>query len=436
MKDEDILSWIESRRSSVKHEIIPIDIHELRNWKFYDYGINHNSGKFYQIQFRRNELDGKSWDQPIINQPEIGILGFIVKEINGTLYFLVQAKIEPGNINIVQLSPTVQSTKSNFTKVHGGSSTPFVDYFLKGESKILVDQLQSEQGSRFFKKRNRNIIIEIEDELKHDNYIWMTLGDLVSMTRYPNTVNMDSRTVISCIHYGSYTFEHFELRGFFESNSIDNAWIDSLLRRDIYQKSHPEILSAISDFRFRREAETKKIYLSESTEWVLKEGKITHKEDLFFDVIGYRIFIENRESTSWDQPMIQPKSRGICCFFAKKFDGVFHLLVQLKDEIGSFDGVEMAPTIQVSEENLSKSPFYLDWVKGITNDQILFDVMQSEEGGRFFQEQNRNMIIEVNELSFLPKNFIWMTLNQLKTFLQYNNYVNIQARSIISALPL
>jgi oxidase EvaA len=436
MKDEDILSWIESRRSSVKHEIIPIDIHELRNWKFYDYGISHNSGKFYQIQFRRNELNGKSWDQPIINQPEIGILGFIVKEINGTLYFLVQAKIEPGNINIVQLSPTVQSTKSNFTKVHGGSSTPFVDYFLKGESKILIDQLQSEQGSRFFQKRNRNIIIEVEDDLQHDNYIWMTLGDLVAMTRYPNTVNMDSRTVISCIHYGSYTFEHFELREFFEANSSDNSWIDSLLRRDVYQKSHPEILSLISDLRFRREAETKKIYLSESTEWVLKDGRITNKRDHYFDVVGYRIFIENRESTSWDQPMIQPKSGGICCFFVKKFNGVFHLLVQLKDEIGSFDGVEMAPTIQVSEENLSDSPFYLDWLKGVSNDKVLFDVMQSEEGGRFFQEQNRNMIIEVDEIGNLPKNFIWMTLNQLKTFLQYNNYVNIQTRSIISSLPL
>jgi oxidase EvaA len=320
MKDEDILAWIEARRSAIKYEITPIDIHELRNWKFYDYEVGHASGKFYQIQFRRNELDGKVWDQPIINQPEIGILGYITREIDGILYFLVQAKIEPGNINIVQLSPTVQSTKSNFTKVHGGSLTPFVEYFLKGESRILVDQLQSEQGSRFFQKRNRNIIIEVNEDLQHDNYIWMTLGDLVSMTRYPNTVNMDSRTVISCIHFGSYSLEHLELREFLGGSKSDAGWIDSLLRRDIYQKSHPEILSLISDLRFRREADTKKIYLSETNEWNMKDGRIVHKDNLYFDVVGYRIFIENRESSTWDQPMIQPKSGGICCFFARKFN--------------------------------------------------------------------------------------------------------------------
>jgi oxidase EvaA len=63
--------------------------------------------------------------------------------------------------------------------------------------------------------------------------------------------------------------------------------------------------------------------------------------------------------------------------------------------------------------------------------------MQSEEGGRFFNEQNRNIIIDVtlDDIKETP-GFIWMTLNQIKTFLQYNNYVNIQTRSIISSLPL
>jgi oxidase EvaA len=434
--DSDILNWIEDRRNVVKNRIERIDLRDLKNWEFYDYGIQHSSGKFFQVQFRRNNLNGSEWDQPIINQPEIGILGFVTREIDGILHFLIQAKIEPGNINIVQLSPTVQSTKSNFTKVHKGESTPFVEYFLEGKSKILVDQLQSEQGSRFFRKRNRNIIIEIDDEIEHENYRWVSLGDLVAMTKYPNTVNMDSRTVLSCIHFGSYSFEHIELRDFIGGSSTDPSWLDSLLRRDIYQHSHPEILSMITDSRFRREFTSKKIYLSETNGWKLKDGIITRDDEKYFDVVGYRIFIENRESTIWDQPMIQPKSHGICCFFAKKFDGVFHLLVQLKDEIGSFDGVEMAPTIQLSEENMSKSPFYDEWITGIANERIILDVYQSEEGGRFFQEQNRNMIIEVDEIKSIPQNYIWMTLNQLKTFLQYNNYVNIQTRSILSSLPL
>jgi oxidase EvaA len=69
-------------------------------------------------------------------------------------------------------------------------------------------------------------------------------------------------------------------------------------------------------------------------------------------------------------------------------------------------------------------------------ESILFDVLQSEEGGRFFREQNRNLIIFMDENfpNQLPDNYIWMTLNQLIFFNQFNNYLNIQARSLIAAI--
>ena len=70
------------------------------------------------------------------------------------------------------------------------------------------------------------------------------------------------------------------------------------------------------------------------------------------------------------------------------------------------------------------------------NDQVLVDTMQSEEGGRFYHEQNRNMMVEAGE-DFpleLPPRYTWMTLRQIYNFLRFNNYLNIQARSLISAL--
>ncbi len=436
LADEFILSWIDDRRSKVKHKIEQTNLKTLEDWTFTDSGVFHNSGKFFQIHYLRTSSELGSWDQPIINQPEIGILGFITREINGCLHFLVQAKIEPGNINIVQLSPTVQSTKSNFTKVHGGALTPFVDYFLKGDSTILIDQLQSEQGSRFFQKRNRNIIIEINEDIKHENYLWMTLGDLVAMTKYSNTVNMDSRTVMSCIHFGSYDIRGFEI--YREVSMIDDyPWMESILRKDIYVKSIPEILSIITNLRFRREIDVQRVSLSGSRDWDFMNGSVSRDDDRYFDVVGMNIFIENRESSSWSQPMILPKGVGICCFFAKKIEGVFFLLVQLKDEIGSFDGVEMAPTIQTSIENLEKSRYHEIFNSHINTERVLMDIDQSEEGGRFFQEQNRNIILDVSGIE-IPESsdYIWMTVNQIKNFLQYNNYVNIQTRSIISSLPL
>ena len=75
----------------------------------------------------------------------------------------MQAKIEPGNVNKIQISPTIQATKSNFTQKHGGNKPKYLEYFLDNNNhKIIVDQIQSEQSSRFFKKRNNNWGLEFE----------------------------------------------------------------------------------------------------------------------------------------------------------------------------------------------------------------------------------------------------------------------------------
>jgi oxidase EvaA len=46
------------------------------------------------------------------------------------------------------------------------------------------------------------------------------------------------------------------------------------------------------------------------------------------------------------------------------------------------------------------------------------------------------MVIKVDEnfSDKLPPNYTWMTLGQLNSFLKYNNFVNIQARSILASL--
>lgn len=67
---------------------------------------------------------------------------------------------------------------------------------------FVLDQLQSEQGARCYRKRNRNVFVEIVEnepiEIR-DNFIWVSLGQIKKLLRYPNLVNMISRFVISGI---------------------------------------------------------------------------------------------------------------------------------------------------------------------------------------------------------------------------------------------
>ena len=79
----------------------------------------------------------------------------------------------------------------------------------------------------------------------------------------------------------------------------------------------------------------------------------------------------------------------------------------------------------------------MEYVLHAKKEQKLIDNYQSEEGGRFYKEQNKNLlIIAGDEISEdLPKNYKWMTLHQLYTFLKFNNYLNIQSRSLIASIP-
>ena len=54
----------------------------------------------------------------------------IIKNIKTNKY-LLQAKVEPGNINKIQISPTVQATKSNYLRIHGGKTIAFLKFFKK-----------------------------------------------------------------------------------------------------------------------------------------------------------------------------------------------------------------------------------------------------------------------------------------------------------------
>ena len=178
---EEILNWIKNRNNEISVNIKQIPFSEMDNWhQDKDGCLRHTSGKFFSIEgfnIKTDFGDVSSWDQPLINQPEVGYLGILSKEFDGVLYFLMQAKIEPGNVNCVQISPTLQATKSNYSKVHKGKKPAYLNYFINIKpNQILFDQLQSEQGARFLRKRNRNLIIKIDDDVEVlEDFRWMTL---------------------------------------------------------------------------------------------------------------------------------------------------------------------------------------------------------------------------------------------------------------------
>lgn len=438
---ESLRQWIEQRNREVQVDVQLIPFSEMTGWYVdQDGSLKHNSGRFFTIQGIHVETDygyNHAWDQPIINQPEIGYLGILTKVINGTLYFLMQAKIEPGNVNCVQISPTLQATKSNYTQVHKGKKPAYLDYFVNVKpDHVLLDQLQSEQGARFLRKRNRNIIILVDEEVEVlPDFRWMTLGQIKSFMHYDNMVNMDTRTVLSGIEYVDYITP---LTDFSNLSGFGRDMLKSARTQEGIH-SMQQILSWLSGLKSRYDLFVSNKPIDQLEGWHRSDTEIANNNGKYFRVIGVKVSISNREVTSWCQPLVQPLQQGLCAFIVRKIGGVYHFLVQAKLECGNYDVMELAPTVQCLTGNVyaaSTKPPFVDYVLNAPKEQVLYDVLQSEEGGRFFREQNRNMIVEAGEdlPPQLPEHYTWMTLNQINHFLKFNNYLNIQARSILSAI--
>lgn len=439
---DEIHQWIMRRNQEVGVSVQQIPFAEMEGWYVADDGsLRHKSGKFFSIEGIHVQTDYPNlheWTQPIINQPEIGYLGILTKEFDGVLYLLMQTKIEPGNVNCVQISPTIQATKSNYTQVHGGKQVAYLEYFRNAKPhQIILDQLQSEQGARFLRKRNRNIIIKVDDDVPvYEDFCWMTLAQVKELMSRDNLVNMDTRTVISGLDFTEFGADNSTLA---KMSDLGLSMMKSAQNKKGVLNMHA-IQSWLTNLKASYDLSVKTIPIKSLKDWELNDTEIGRPDKKYFRVLGVKVSIDNREVKSWCQPLVQPMQQGLCAFIVKSINGVLHFLVQAKLECGNLDVFELAPTVQCLTGNIfndAAKPVFTDYVLNAQPYQVVFDTLQSEEGGRFYHEQNRNVLIMADDdfPEEIPATFQWMTLGQINDFLQYNNYLNIQARSLIAAIP-
>lgn len=442
---EDIMSWITERNSIATVDIRKIDFSYNGFWYYdeKDGRIRNENNSFFQLAgYQEIEDDHIVREQPIIIQKEIGYLGIICKMINGTLNFLMQAKIEPGNVNVIQISPTIQATKSNFTRLHGGKAPAYLEYFQNAEKReIVVDQLQSEQSSRFYKKRNRNIIILVDEELEVEaTHKWMTLGQIKECLKIENLVNMDTRTVLSCIPFSRTALEDEEmqnLESLFQDKALYNSMFKSVERGEIRRIFHE-----MNDYKMYRKENSRLVPIKSLKNWKMTPQEIVCKTPYDFKVIYCFIEIDGREVRYWEQPLIEANGMAQFGLFTAVQDSVRKFLVRVRPEMGCFDSVELGPAIQLESTASMKQldcveMLFLECLENKKN--VRYNVILSEEGGRFYHEQNQNTIIELesmDEIRELPQGYFWIDYATLNQMIQYNNCVNIQLRNLMSLLQI
>ena len=423
----DILHWVKQRQQhSGIHHTQPIDFAELTQWHFSEKGGNlrHDSRRFFSIEGLRTENSNapfSAWEQPIIHQPEVGILGLISRVIGGTRQFLVQAKMEPGNINTFQISPTVQATQSNFTRIHAGKPTAYLEYFTESNATPLIDTLQSEHGARFYRKQNRNMIVDVHDDIPLlDGFKWLTLADIHALMHRDNVINMDTRSVISCIDYATHE--------------------DYPLLRKASLHTDGELINWLTHIKKDTNISSTLMPLKAIAHWIRDERSIHHETRPLFSVMAVAVTAESREVPQWTQPMLADANPGLLGLIATTINGAPHFLVQAKEEPGNSNGCELYPTVHcshyLSRTSDPAAPAFLETVLDDHNNSVWFDALLSEEGGRFYQIENRHRIIHIDNAADLaiPAHFQWATYRQLQRLRRFN-YLSIGLRTLLVCLP-
>ena len=299
MISQTIKTWLNKQRSLHKLNVKIINLNAISNWKFTKKSIHHNSNRFFKIVGLKilSNFYKKNWEQPIIIQNEIGILGIIKNK--KTKKYLLQAKVEPGNINKLQIAPTVQATKSNYNRVHGGLKVPYIDYFLKLKKLSIFNQ--SEQGFRYLNKFNSNILIEIKKKIiTKQEFYWFSKKEIKEMIKEKNLINMDTISVFSSF------ISKLKTNNSFNSNKTINDWI----------KKNDSIYFI----------KTKIVDLSNLKEWSIKLKKIIHKNNKHFSIIGINVKTSKREINNWSQPILKGKKMAFAAFIKTKIKNTDHYL--------------------------------------------------------------------------------------------------------------
>lgn len=384
----------------------------------------------------RPSLDGLN--QPMILQPEIGILGSLFRRTPGGPQILLQAKTEPGNVSGTQLAPSVQATVSNYTRRHGGKPTPHLEHFLSPTSESVADCVQSEQGTRFIDKFNRNSSIFLEsdrDEPTASNWSWSGIEDVLSLLRSDFVLNTDLRSVLTSCDWEALCRNGAPFSRWSGSGTFGEKLLQSYRASEDRSRSlDSELYAQLEELRRSIRIEAERVPLRDLAGWRVTEGGIS-SDHATFDVRLMSVSVGDREVERWDQPLLASSQEDDIILYCQMHNDVLHFLFAASPEIGFRDGVQLGPSVQSGNPGIDSAA--LNEIAA-DNDQYstVAAVKQSDEGGRFYRSVAQYRIIELPQSVKVPSSsdLVWATLRQCDQMLKKPGILTNEARSALSLL--
>ena len=428
------------RRSDLRVERLPMA--DCADWVWDGAAWRHALGRYFSVVGVTARIGAaRVIEQPMIDQPEVGVLGFLVRRSDSGREWLLQAKTEPGNVLGTQVGPSVQATLSNYQRVHGGRATPMIECFV-GQPPVGArrwsDSLQSEQGDRFLGKYNRNALVELPGGhagIEAGAWAWFPAHAVRDALLTDYAVNTDARSVMVCSPWewladeGATAFSRWRGRGGFGEalrGSLDA--VSGITRAE-------EIGRQLQAARARHRIVVERRPIARLNGWRIEPfGVFPNDDQASFSVQAFAVRASDREVSCWSQPLLVGGRAATVSLLCTRWDGVLHALLRCAAEPGLRDAVQLGPS-DIDDPLHERLP----WLPAVLSDarcERRAAVRQSDEGGRFMQSVALYQVVEA-ESGLVPKrepDALWLTLAQIQDLSRRDGHLTNEARSVLSLL--
>src|SRR5258708_34791258 len=174
-------------------------------------------------------------------------------------------------------------------------------------------------------------------------------------------------------------------------------------------------------------------------------GNIFHTTGQFFRIEGVRVRSAPgvREISGWDQPILTQSEGGILALLCRETQGAgVEFLLQGKADPGNNGYLQFCPTIQSTWENIrglkgAKRAAFAEYLDPSENVRTIYRSKHNEEGSRFWQKSNENMIlfiVDADRLTFNELAYRWASLSQIKEMMLLDNIVGPYVRTVVAPL--
>lgn len=396
---EGLRAFIQKIKEYSEYQIQEVKLASQDSWGILDGVLSHKSKGFFQVVGLEKE-DDLQIQHLILYQPQSALTGLIFHQLENEIFILLQARVEPGNTGIIQYGPTIQSTPANYLKLHGGKATSYISYFTSFGlgANLITHSMQHDLGKRYYQKSKTHHYIKVDSFIETDeNMIWASLKDIISLSLEDNFLNADLRSLLSVFNWDS-------------------------------QIKTQTVIPAEKSINYSLHTQPKKyrlIALEKLQNWRLDDYGISplNSENEYVKMFEFRC--KNREVSRWTQPLFCVKGKGLVQLVIKEEDNEYFFLLKIEKEPGISSNHAFYPSYlgYPDEEQIP-----------IENCHLVSEMIQCDEGGRFFQNDSIYQILLPKSTFIKNGSQFWVSRLQLKELLASSNMCSFQLRCISSMI--